>query len=64
MEDNEITFDFEEYVQQMAAVVGLSLKPEHRPGVIDHFVRTAAIARLVLDFPLPADTESAPVFQP
>lgn len=52
------------FVDQMAAVVGLPLEPEHRPGVIDNFARIMAIAALVNDFPLLEDVEAAPIFEP
>ncbi|HEY9654004.1 MAG TPA: DUF4089 domain-containing protein [Crinalium sp.] len=51
-------------VDQMAALVGLSLQPDHRPGVIENFVRITAIAQLVTEFPLPEEIEIAPVFEP
>ncbi|MDX2214609.1 MAG: DUF4089 domain-containing protein [Oculatellaceae cyanobacterium bins.114] len=60
----EQILDIENYVEQMALVLDLSLAPEHKPGVIDNFARTAAIAQLVLDFPLPQAIEVAPTFSP
>ena len=51
-------------VDQMAALVGLSLQPDHRPGVIENFARITAIAQLVTEFPLSEEIEIAPVFEP
>jgi hypothetical protein len=56
--------DIEPYVDAAAALVGLDLDPEHRPGVILNMERIAAMAALVMDFPLPDETEPAPVFHP
>ncbi len=53
-----------EFVDLMAAVVGLPLQPEHRQGVIDNFARIMAIAPLVTDFPLTDQVEAAPIFEP
>ena len=56
--------DLAEWVDQMAALVDLPLHPEHRPGVVENFSRIAAIAQLVMEFPLPETVEAAPVFEP
>ncbi len=53
-----------EFVNQMAAAIGLPLQPEHRQGVIDNLDRIMAIAPLVTEFPLPEDIEIAPIFEP
>jgi hypothetical protein len=52
------------YVTQTAALLGLSLHPDHQAGVIENFERMAQIAQLVMAFPLPEDVEVAPVFDP
>jgi hypothetical protein len=57
-------FDPAAYVDQMAIALQLPIAPEYRPGVIDNFSRIAAIAQLVLEFPLPEDAVAAPIFQP
>lgn len=54
----------EAYVKQMAALVGLSIPPECLEGVVDNMMRTSAIARLVMEFPLPDDLEAGPTFEP
>ena len=44
--------------------MGLHLTPEQREGVIKNLVTTFAVARLVMEFPLPDDVDAAPVFEP
>lgn len=61
---DEKTLDVAEYVEQMALLLDLQLKPEHRPGVVENFGRIRAIAQLVNEFPLPAEIEAYPVFEP
>lgn len=56
--------DVETYVDLAAAAVGLAIAPDHRPGVIVNFRRTAEIADLVTEFPIPDAIEAAPVFRP
>lgn len=56
-------FDADRYVDSAAAAVGLPLAPEHRAGVVLNFQRLAEMARLVMEFPLSDDIESAPVFR-
>lgn len=58
------TLELAEYVEQMALLLDLQLKPEHRPGVVENFGRIRAIAQLVNEFPLPDHIEAAPVFEP
>lgn len=54
----------ETYVKQMAALVGLPIPAECLEGVVDNMMRTSAIARLVMEFPLPDDLEAGPTFEP
>jgi hypothetical protein len=56
--------DLERYAEQAAALIGLPIPPDCKPGVIANLERTAAIAQLVLEFPLPPEVESAAVFVP
>jgi hypothetical protein len=56
--------DLEQLVDLMADLLDITLDPEHRPGVIANLTRTAAIAQLVMEFPIPDEIEVAPVFQP
>jgi hypothetical protein len=57
-------FDADSFATQAATVLGLPISAEHRPGVVHNLDRIAAIARLVMEFPLPEQTEPAPVFRP
>jgi len=57
-------FDAEAHVDHMARVIGLEIAPEWRPSVVDNVAATAAIADLVLSFPLDDHAEPAPVFEP
>lgn len=45
-----------------AAAIALPLAEAHRPGVIQNFERICIIAQSVMEFPLPAEVEPAPVF--
>ncbi len=56
--------DLSTFVDQTARLIGLPIPADYRQGVIDNFERIAAIAQLVTEFPLPEDTEIAPVFEP
>ncbi|EKQ68723.1 hypothetical protein OsccyDRAFT_3270 [Leptolyngbyaceae cyanobacterium JSC-12] len=56
--------NFAEYVDQAAAMIGLPIPTEYHQSVVENFERIAAIAQLVLDFPLPEEIENAPVFDP
>ena len=57
-------FDAEAYVDAAAALIGLPIDPEHRPGVVLNLARIAQMAALVLEYPLPDEAEPAPVFRP
>lgn len=52
------------YVEQTASIVGLPIPPEYYQGVVENFERITIVAQLVMDFPLPEETEIAPVFEP
>jgi hypothetical protein len=53
-----------QYVEQTAQLIDLPLAPEYRLSVVENFAKIAAIATLLVEFPLPEDVESAPVFEP
>ena len=57
-------FDVDAYADAAAAAVELPIAPAHRPGVILNLERIAAMARLVLDFPIGDEIDPAPVFRP
>ena len=60
----EEDFDVEVYIDAAAALIGLPIDPEHRPGVILNLQRIAQMAALVAEFELPDEAEPAPVFRP
>ncbi|MFM7426299.1 MAG: DUF4089 domain-containing protein [Elainella sp.] len=51
-------------VDLMAQMLQIPLHPEHRPGVIANLARSAELAQLVMEFPLPELQEIAPTFEP
>lgn len=53
-----------ELVDQLSALVGLPIQPEHHASVVENFSRIMAVAQLVREFPLPEDVEIATVFEP
>jgi hypothetical protein len=61
---SDISENIPELVDRLSQYLDLPIAPDYRPGVIANLERTAAIAQLVLDFPLPEAIEPAPVFQP
>ena len=60
----EQTPNLVEYVEQMSQLLDLPLEPENQPGVVDNMTKLAAIASLVMQFPLPENIEAAPIFEP
>ncbi|MCC5637776.1 DUF4089 domain-containing protein [Nostoc sp. CHAB 5844] len=62
MENEEL--DINKYVEQTSLLLDLQIKDEYRDGVVANFERIKAIAQLVNSFPLPADVETAPIFEP
>jgi hypothetical protein len=55
---------FSDYLDAAAALLGLPISPEHRPGVLLNLDRLATMARLLEDAPLGREDEPAPVFRP
>lgn len=60
----EESLNIAQYVEQTAQLIDLPLAPEYRLNVVENFAKIAAIATLVVEFPLPEDIELAPVFEP
>jgi hypothetical protein len=60
----EPNFDPVAYVDQAAALIGLPIPDEYHQSVVENFERIQTVAQLFLEFPLPEDTETAPVFEP
>lgn len=56
--------DLAELVDLMSKFLELPIDQTYHPGVIANLERTAAIAQLVMEFPLPDTIEPAPTFQP
>jgi hypothetical protein len=54
----------EHYVDTTAALLGLPLAPEHRPGVLRYFALAAEMAELVNGLPLGRLDEPAEAFVP
>ncbi len=54
----------ENYVRYSLDLLGVALAPEARARVAATFANNARIARACLDFPLPAEVEPAPRYDP
>lgn len=61
---SEESLNITQYVEQTAQLIDLPLAPEYQLSVVENFAKIAAIATLVLEFPLSEDIEFAPVFEP
>ena len=51
-------------VDHAAALLGLTIEPAWREGVVRNLAGHLMAARLVMEFPLRDEDESAPVFEP
>ena len=60
----EESLNIAKYVEQTAQLIDLPLAPEYQLSVVENFAKIAAIATLVLEFPLPEYIELATVFEP
>lgn len=56
--------DFDAYITQQAAMLGLPLAAEHRPGVRRFVELAAGMAEQVMGLPLTAADEAGFVFTP
>jgi len=56
--------DWSQYVECMAAVHGLVFDDCRHAEVVVQFRRIAALAHLIMEFPLATEDEPAPVFRP
>jgi hypothetical protein len=56
--------DPEAYVDPAAQAVGLTLHPDHRPGVVTYLALAATMAERVMSFPLGTEDEGANTFRP
>jgi hypothetical protein len=59
-----MTTELEAYVDASAALLGLPIAPEHRPGVLHYMALAAGLAQRLADFPLDVADESGSVFLP
>jgi hypothetical protein len=57
-------FDAERFAAEAAAALGLPIASGDMPGVAHNLERIASLARQVMAFELPEETEPAPVFRP
>ncbi len=57
-------FDWEAFLDHMAALVGTTIPEQYRAEVIAYLKLTRTIAQPMLEFELPEDAEPAPVFRP
>jgi len=53
-----------EFVTQTSRAIGLPLRPEDLPGVLENTARLHTLAKVFVEFPLPDEVETAGVFQP
>jgi hypothetical protein len=58
------TDSIEAYVDSQCAMLGITLAPEHRPGVIRYLQLVIGMAPRVMDFPLAPADESGNTFVP
>jgi hypothetical protein len=52
------------YVDAACAQHGIALAPDERARVVAQYARLAALAAPLVECPLPADVDPAPVFRP
>ena len=56
--------DFDAFIEQQAALLGLPIAPAHRPGVKRFVELAAGMAEQVMGLPLTAADEAGYVFTP
>jgi hypothetical protein len=56
--------DFDAYVTQQSALLGLPIADEHRPGVLRYVELAAGMAAQVMGLPLSTVDEAGTVFTP
>jgi hypothetical protein len=60
---SDLVLDFEAWIAAMGPIMGLTIAPEFRPGVVANLSIAARFAELLTDFPLHDESEPAPVFR-
>ena len=63
-DEQSLNFDYTTYVEQTAQLLGIEIPEAYQAGVVENMSQLSAIAQQVMAFPLPRDTEIAPVFKP
>jgi hypothetical protein len=56
------TEELDAFIHAGTALLGIPVRPEWHDAIRQHLAVSFALARLVLDFPLPDAAEQAPVF--
>jgi Protein of unknown function (DUF4089) len=59
---SDTPFDPAAYISTMADVLKLPMSPDYAPQVAANLAVAFRLAPLFLDFPLPDEAESAPIF--
>ncbi|MGQ0651868.1 MAG: DUF4089 domain-containing protein [Betaproteobacteria bacterium] len=54
----------EDYVKAAAEAVSLPIPAEYFAGVVMNFQRSEALAKVLMDFPMPMDVHPAPNYEP
>ena len=52
------------YVDAASILLDIDLPAEYRPSIVANLERLLQLGLQIMDFPLPENTELAPVFQP
>ncbi|MEC4805387.1 MAG: DUF4089 domain-containing protein [Jaaginema sp. PMC 1079.18] len=61
---SQTPINYEQYVEQMANLMALSIPEVCLPGVIENLERMAIVAEKVAEFPLTEIIEPAAIFEP
>jgi hypothetical protein len=56
--------DTETYVKLAAEAIDLHIPPERLAGTVLNFERSAALAKLLMEFDLPFESQPAPLYRP
>jgi hypothetical protein len=56
------TTDLDSYIAAGTALLGIPVRPEWQDAIRQNLGVSFALARVVLDFPLPDEADPAPVF--
>ena len=64
MPDPTPTPDIDAWIDAMMPVLGITLDPAFRPGVVQNLQVVLRLSGIVLEFPLDEREEPAPVYEP